>query len=55
MLAYTVSAADRDGNGLFVLSTTSWQRRSLDNARADYTRLTWDDSGTSVAALRLWK
>ncbi len=52
MLAYTVSAADRDGNGLFVLSTTSWQRRSLDNARADYTRLTWDDSGTSVAALR---
>jgi dipeptidyl aminopeptidase/acylaminoacyl peptidase len=52
MLAYTVSAADRDGNGLFVLSTTNWQRRSLDNARADYTRLTWDDSGTSVAALR---
>ena len=51
-LAYTVSAADRDGNGLFVLSTTNWQRRSLDNARADYTRLTWDDSGTSVAALR---
>ena len=52
MLAYTVSAADRDGNGLFVLSTTNWQRRSLDKARADYTRLTWDDSGTSVAALR---
>jgi dipeptidyl aminopeptidase/acylaminoacyl peptidase len=52
MLAYTVSAADRDGNGLFVVSTTNWQRRSLDNARADYARLTWDDSGTSVAALR---
>ena len=52
MLAYTVSATDRDGNGLFVLSTMNWQRRSLDNARADYTRLTWDDSGTSVAALR---
>jgi dipeptidyl aminopeptidase/acylaminoacyl peptidase len=52
MLAYTVSAADRDGNGLFVLSTSTWQRRSLDNARADYARLTWDDSGTSVAALR---
>ncbi len=52
ILAYTVSATGRDGNGLFVLSTTNWQRRSLDNARADYTRLTWDDSGTSVAALR---
>lgn len=52
MLAYTVSAAGRDGNGLFVLSISTWQRRALDNARADYTRLTWDDSGTSVAALR---
>jgi dipeptidyl aminopeptidase/acylaminoacyl peptidase len=52
LLAYTVSANDRDGNGLFVVSTATWQRRSLDNARADYSRLTWDDSGTSVAALR---
>lgn len=52
MLAYTVSAAEREGNGLFVLSTTTWQRRPLDDARADYTRLTWDDSGTAVAALR---
>ena len=52
MLAYTVSATGGDGNGVFVLSTTNWQRRALDNARADYTRLTWDDSGTSIAALR---
>jgi dipeptidyl aminopeptidase/acylaminoacyl peptidase len=52
LLAYTVSSTDRDGNGLFVESIGSWQRRALDNARADYARLTWDDSGTAVAALR---
>ena len=52
LLAYTVSASGRDGNGLFVESTSSWQRRALDNGRADYTRLTWNDSGTAVAALR---
>lgn len=52
LLAYTVSSSDRDGNGLFLLSIGNWQRRAVDNARADYTRLTWDDSGTAVAALR---
>ena len=52
LMAYTVSAAGRDGNGLFVESTMNWQRRALDNSRADYTRLTWNDSGTAVAALR---
>jgi dipeptidyl aminopeptidase/acylaminoacyl peptidase len=52
LLAYTVSASGRDGNGLFIESTSNWQRRALDNSRADYTRLTWNDSGTAVAALR---
>jgi dipeptidyl aminopeptidase/acylaminoacyl peptidase len=51
-LAYTVAAAGRDGNGLYLESTDTWQRRSLDNSRADYARLTWNDSGTAVAALR---
>ncbi len=51
-LAYTVAAADREGNGLFVESVEHGLRRALDNARADYSRLTWDDSGTAVAALR---
>ncbi|HWH52972.1 MAG TPA: hypothetical protein VN651_15610, partial [Gemmatimonadaceae bacterium] len=51
-MAYVVSSSDREGNGLFVESIGSWQRRALDNARADYARLTWDDSGSAVAALR---
>jgi dienelactone hydrolase len=51
-LAYTVSSADRDGNGVYLVGVGNWQRRTLDNAKADYARLTWDDSGTAVAALR---
>ncbi len=51
-MAYTVSSTDRDGNGLYVVAVGTWSRRTLDNARADYARLTWDDSGTAVAALR---
>jgi len=51
-LAYTVAANDRDGNGLYVINLRTGARRSLDNARADYARLTWDSSGTAVAALR---
>ncbi|MDB4876767.1 MAG: hypothetical protein JWM41_3213 [Gemmatimonadetes bacterium] len=51
-LAYTVSSTDRDGNGLYLIGVGNWQHRTLDNAKADYTRLTWDDSGTAVAALR---
>jgi dipeptidyl aminopeptidase/acylaminoacyl peptidase len=52
LLAYTVSSTERDGNGLYLVSIGGWQRRMLDNARADYSRLTWDDSGSAIAALR---
>lgn len=52
MLAYTIASPDRDGNGVWVLSADNWSRRNLDNVRADYTRLTWDTSGTAVAVLR---
>jgi dipeptidyl aminopeptidase/acylaminoacyl peptidase len=54
LLAYTVSSSstERDGNGLQMVSIGTWSHRILDNVRADYARLTWDDSGTAVAALR---
>ncbi|MEP6491399.1 MAG: prolyl oligopeptidase family serine peptidase [bacterium] len=52
-LAYTVGTTERDGNGLFLAAIGgTWSRRTLDNVRADYARLTWDDSGTAVAAVR---
>ena len=52
LLAYTVSSADRDGNGLYLVVLSNWSRRALDNAKADYARMTWDSSGTALAALR---
>jgi dipeptidyl aminopeptidase/acylaminoacyl peptidase len=52
LLAYTVSAADREGNGLYLIETKDGSHRVLDNTRADYSRLTWDETGTAIAALR---
>jgi dipeptidyl aminopeptidase/acylaminoacyl peptidase len=52
LLAYTVGSTGRDGNGVFIETIGGWQRRALDASRADYARLTWDDSGSAVAALR---
>ena len=52
MLAYTVSTTERDGNGLHMVSIGNWSHRVLDNMRADYARLTWDDSGSALAVLR---
>jgi hypothetical protein len=51
-LAYTVSSTDGDGNGLFLLSTSNFSRRPLDNAKANYARVSWDEDGMAVAALR---
>jgi len=52
MLAFTIAGNERDGNGLQIESIPGWSRRILDNQRADYTRLAWDDSGSAVAVLR---
>jgi dipeptidyl aminopeptidase/acylaminoacyl peptidase len=52
LLAYTVSSADRDGNGLYLESLDNWSRRALDNAKSDYSRMTWDSAGTAIAVLR---
>lgn len=51
-LAYTVDAADQAGNGLYLLETTTGARRTLDQAEARYTRLTWADDAPAVAVLR---
>ena len=54
-LAYTVSAPDRQGNGLVLVRLSDGARQVLDNAREDYRRLTWDedeDHGGRLAVLR---
>lgn len=51
-LAYTVDAAVRDGNGLFVIDLASGRTEALDNDSLRYSRLTWNDRGTGLAVLK---
>jgi dipeptidyl aminopeptidase/acylaminoacyl peptidase len=50
--AYTVDAADRDGNGLYLVDLGSGARRALDNAKERYSDLTWAEEGDGLAVLR---
>jgi fermentation-respiration switch protein FrsA (DUF1100 family) len=52
LLAYTVDAEVRDGNGLFVIDLASASTRPLDNSARTYGRLAWNDAGTGVAVLK---
>ncbi|MES2522305.1 MAG: prolyl oligopeptidase family serine peptidase [Gemmatimonadota bacterium] len=52
LLAYTVDATVRDGNGLFVLDLPSGRTDILDNDSLRYTRLTWNDRGTGMAVIK---
>ncbi|HKJ02792.1 MAG TPA: hypothetical protein VJ997_10065, partial [Longimicrobiales bacterium] len=52
LLAYTVGADVRDGNGLFVSDLTSGSTGALDNDARTYGRLVWNDRGTGVAVLK---
>jgi len=51
MLAYTVDASIRDGNGLFVINLTTGSTRALYNSASTYAGLEWNDAGTGVAVL----
>jgi dipeptidyl aminopeptidase/acylaminoacyl peptidase len=51
-LAYTVDAASKDVNGLFVLDTRAGRTIALDNDAKRYSRLAWNDDGTAIAVLR---
>ena len=51
LLAYTVGSSDKDGNGLFIINVANGQHKTVDNAKADFSRMTWDTSGTAIAAL----
>lgn len=52
LLVYTVEAAVRDGNGLFVVDLATGRTAVLDNDARTYSRLAWNDSGTAVAVLK---
>ncbi len=52
MLAYTVDATVKDGNGLFVIDITGGRTIPIDNEALTYTRMAWNDEGTSIAVLK---
>lgn len=52
LLAYTVDAGVRDGNGLFVVDLATNATRVVDNDSLRYSRLTWNDRGTGLAVLK---
>jgi dipeptidyl aminopeptidase/acylaminoacyl peptidase len=52
LLAYTVDAAERLGNGVYVDDLASGGTRALSTAAMDYSQLTWSDEGSNLAVLR---
>jgi dipeptidyl aminopeptidase/acylaminoacyl peptidase len=52
LLAYTVDAAVKDGNGLFVFDARSGRTVPLDNDAKQYSRLTWNEDANAVAVLK---
>lgn len=52
MLAYTVDAMPRDGNGLFVMDLKTGRVNPMDNDARVYNRLTWNDAGSGLAVLK---
>ncbi|HUF22742.1 MAG TPA: prolyl oligopeptidase family serine peptidase [Vicinamibacterales bacterium] len=52
LLAYTVDAAIKDGNGLFVFDTRTGRVTALDNDARRYNRLAWSEDGTALAVLK---
>ena len=52
MLAYTVDAAERIGNGVYVIDLATSQSKVLSSAAADYDQLSWSAKGSGLAVLR---
>ncbi len=52
MLAYTISAEEKDGNGLFVIDLASGSTRALDNDARIYSQMAWNDAGNGIAVLK---
>ncbi len=52
LLAYTVDAPERLGNGVYLLDPASGESRTLNTAQAEFDQLTWSGDGVNLAALR---
>ncbi|MEP6833731.1 MAG: prolyl oligopeptidase family serine peptidase [Gemmatimonas sp.] len=52
LLAYTIDAAERVGNGVYLLDPASGETRALNTAVADYDQMGWADEGFNLSAIR---
>jgi len=52
LLAYTVDAAVKDSNGLFLIDLSTSRASALDNDAKSYNRLEWNEDGTGLAVLK---
>ena len=52
LLAFTVDAAVKDGNGVFIFDSRNGRVIPLDNDAQIYNRLAWNEDGTAVAVLK---
>jgi dipeptidyl aminopeptidase/acylaminoacyl peptidase len=55
LLAYTIDAINKTGNGLYLLNMTSKQTSILDNDKATYKSLEWTEEGDALALLKMTK
>lgn len=52
ILAYTIDAAEKKGNGIYAMELGSGLLRTLDTGEADYSQMAWDREGGSLAVLK---
>jgi dipeptidyl aminopeptidase/acylaminoacyl peptidase len=52
LLAYSVDAAVKDSNGVFVFDTRNGRITPLDNDAKSYNRLAWSEEGNAIAVLK---
>jgi len=52
VLAYAIDAAEKVGNGLYLLILESGVMKVLDSGEADYAQLSWHKDGAAVAVLK---
>ncbi len=52
LLAYTVDAADRLGNGIYLIDLTSGDTKVLSSGTFDFDQVAWSSEGANLAVLR---
>lgn len=52
IMVYTIDADNKTGNGVYMIELETNRFVTLDNGSFDYSRLTWDEEGTTFAVLK---